>query len=81
MIFDIPEQYRRARHALKNKLSELGFYPLQKSVWVHPFPCETEIEFLKNHFNIKPYVHILHVNEMPSGKAIYHFKDILKKTI
>ena len=81
VIFDIPERYRHARQALKNKLSELGFYQLQKSVWAHPFPCETEIEFLKNHFNIKPYVHILHVNEMPSGKVIYHFKDILKKTI
>lgn len=44
IIFDIPEGQRRiARDALRNKLKKLGFYLIQKSVWVYPYPCEKEI--------------------------------------
>lgn len=81
VVFDIPEKYKRARRALYFKLRELGFYPLQKSVWVHPFTCEKEIDFLKEVFNIYPFVEILVTNDMPNGKAIYHFRNLLKKYI
>ena len=47
IIFDIPEKYkRRARDALREKLQKMKFYPLQKSVWVCPYSCEKEIQFL-----------------------------------
>lgn len=38
LIFDIPEKLRRYRDFLRTELSSLGFYQLQKSVWVHPLP-------------------------------------------
>ena len=78
VVFDIPEKLRKARRAIQAKLAELGFYPMQKSVWVHPFSCEEEVEFLKDFFRIKPFVDILLVKEMPNGRVIYHFKDLLK---
>jgi len=56
VIFDIPERKRKARNALRNKLKELGFRELQKSVFVHPYPCQNEIEFIVEFFNIRPYV-------------------------
>jgi len=60
IIFDIPDKYkRRARDALREKLKNLGFYSLQKSVWVIPYPCEKEIQFLCELFNIWPYVKII----------------------
>lgn len=37
-IFDIPEQVRGRRDFLRKELSNLGFHPLQKSVWVSPYP-------------------------------------------
>jgi len=79
IIFDIPEPFKKARYALYIKLRELEFYQLQKSVWVHPLPCESEILFLKDFFNIHPFVHVLLVQEMPSGKALYHFKNLLRE--
>lgn len=45
--FDIPEKQRGARDALRALLKRLEFYPLQKSVWVYPFPCRTEIEAIR----------------------------------
>jgi len=60
IIFDIPDKYKkRARDALRDKLKQLGFYQLQKSVWVHPFPCEKEIQFLCELFGITPFVNIV----------------------
>jgi len=53
VIFDIPEKKRNARIALNMKLKELEFYPLQKSVFVLPYECRSEIEFIGEFFGIK----------------------------
>jgi len=81
VIFDIPERFRKNRTALRNKLIDLGFYQCQKSAWIHPFDCSSEIEFIKDILNIKPFVRLFVVDEMDDGKVLYHFKDIIKKTI
>lgn len=52
VMFDVPESRKRARRALSSKLRELGFYQLQKSVWVHAYPCSVEIEVIKRVFGI-----------------------------
>jgi len=59
VIFDIPDKKRRARDTLREKLQEMNFYPLQKSVWVCPYPCQKEIQFLCEFFEITPYVNII----------------------
>ena len=56
VIFDIPEKLRKARDALREKLKELGFYELQKSVFVFPHECQNEIDFLIEFFDIRRYV-------------------------
>jgi len=53
VIFDISQLKRFYREAFRGKLKELGFYPLQKSVWIHPFDCRTEIELLRDFFGLK----------------------------
>ncbi|MDD5145833.1 MAG: hypothetical protein PHF44_03250 [Candidatus Pacebacteria bacterium] len=59
-IFDIPEKTRKvAREALREKLKKLNFYLLQKSVLVYPYPCEKEIRFLAEAFEISPYVNVI----------------------
>ena len=50
LIFDIPENVRWKRDALREKLKELGFGMIQKSVWVSPHPFESDIrQFIKGH--------------------------------
>ena len=56
VIFDIPERYKKARDALARTLKRMGFYQLQKSVFVHPFECDDEIDFVVEFFNLRPYV-------------------------
>ena len=60
VIFDIPDETkRRARDALRDKLKNLGFYQLQKSVLAFPYPCEKEVQFLCELFEITPFVNLI----------------------
>jgi DNA-binding transcriptional regulator PaaX len=59
VVFDIPEKYKAARDALVQKLKELGFVSVQKSVWVYPYPCTDEIDFITEIFNIRRFVRLV----------------------
>lgn len=52
VIFDIAELKRTQREAFRGKLKELGFMVIQKSVWIHPFPCQDEIALLRDFFGL-----------------------------
>jgi len=56
VIFDIPEKKRRGRDALRDKIKEIGFYELQKSVFVFPYECKDEIDFIIEFFGLRKYV-------------------------
>mgnify|MGYP001591352583 CR=1 FL=1 len=64
VIFDIPEKKKQGRTALATKLKELGFYPMQKSVFIHPYECKDEIDFITEIFNLVPYVRFLRVKDI-----------------
>src|SRR3989344_4975960 len=56
ILFDIPEQRRKARNALARVLKRMGFYQFQKSVFMHPFECRAEIDFVSNFFGVSACV-------------------------
>lgn len=56
VLFDIPERFKKARDALALTLKRIGFYRLQKSVFVHPFECQNELDFVIEFWNVRPYV-------------------------
>jgi len=56
VIIDIPERFKKAREALRKKLKDLGFMKLQESVFVFPYKCEDEIDFIVEVFQIRPFV-------------------------
>ena len=47
VVFDIPNSSTFVRNVFRRKLKELGFYQLQKSIWVHPFECREEVALLR----------------------------------
>lgn len=52
VIFDISQLRKFHREAFRGKLKELGFYLLQKSIWINPFDCQAEIELLRDFFGL-----------------------------
>ncbi|SRR3989339_461241 len=78
LIFDIPTKpkiYNQAREALRGKIKELGFYQIQKSVWVFPYECEDELLFIAEIFGVQKYIEILTVEELLNGRKL---KQIFK---
>jgi DNA-binding transcriptional regulator PaaX len=52
VIFDISSKKTSVRNALRDTLKRLEFYQLQKSVWISPYPCIEEIQFIKSFFDL-----------------------------
>lgn len=51
-IFDIADKKKRHREIFREKIKSLGLYLWQKSVYVYPFPCFDELEFLRQVFGV-----------------------------
>lgn len=47
VIFDVPEQSRHLRDNLRMHFIRLGLYPIQKSVWLYPYPCDDLVRLIK----------------------------------
>ena len=47
VLFDIEESTRSRRDKLRRYLSKLGFKQYQKSVFIGPYECEAEINYLR----------------------------------
>ncbi|MEK7128557.1 MAG: hypothetical protein AAB933_03280 [Patescibacteria group bacterium] len=48
VVFDVWENTRSKRDALRYEIKNFGFIQLQRSVWIYPYPCEEFIELLKS---------------------------------
>ena len=64
VIFDIPERIKKVREVFRMHLLNIGFYELQKSVFVCPFPCIEEINQIIDFYDISEYVRILMVHSV-----------------
>jgi DNA-binding transcriptional regulator PaaX len=56
VVFDLPETRKKERDSLRHHLKRLGFYKLQKSVFVHPYPCGDEMDYLIEFHHVRPWV-------------------------
>ena len=73
IVFDIPEKKRAARDSLREKMKELGCIRFNDSVWVYPYPCQKEIDFIANYWEIGKYVHFILAKDITN-------RDLLEKS-
>ena len=59
IIFDIPQELHTNRNQFRRKLKSLGFFMLQKSVFVFPYPCEKELADICHNFGVSDYIDIM----------------------
>jgi len=76
VIADVPETKRAARDVLRSTLKKIGFYQLQKSVWVHPFECENEIKYLKESFELHLYLYFIVTEKIDEDIKIKKFYNL-----
>jgi len=77
VIFDIPDHYRRVRDLFRMRLVQLGLYRLQESVYISPYKCFDEVEFLRELYGIPFTVRYLLVEQLEDdGFLRRHFNLI-----
>jgi DNA-binding transcriptional regulator PaaX len=76
-IFDIPEKFKRERYILSKKLKEIGMYPLQKSVYIYPFECRDELDFIIEYFGFRKYVRFILAKEIDNELHLRKIFDLI----
>lgn len=64
IIFDIPESLKKWREYLRKDLKNLGFLPLQESVYITPYPVTGELDELLKDWGLRKYFRYLTVSEI-----------------
>ncbi len=52
VFFDLKNEKNTERNAIRHLLQRCGFVFLQKSVWIYPHDCSSEIDFLRSFFRL-----------------------------
>ena len=78
VIYDIPQSLKKASSAFSQKIRSMGLYQLQKSIWVYPYDCMNELEFLCVVFNLPLEDCVLYfkTNKLPKEKLIKKHFDL-----
>jgi DNA-binding transcriptional regulator PaaX len=80
VFFDIPESIKPKREIFNRGLKQMGFVQLQRSVWVHPFPCKEQIQTLAAFYNIEKYITYIETSYIDNVKALLErFDHLFKK--
>ena len=75
VIFDIPEKKKKMRDIFRFRLKGLGFLELQRSVFVLPFECHNELEYVIEFYNIRKFVRFIEANHIDNELDLkYRFK-------
>ena len=77
VIFDIPEELKKTRDVLRARLKQIGMAELQKSVFVNPYPCEKEVGFLTELYEVRPHVRFILAESVDNELHLKHKFELL----
>lgn len=78
ITYDIPISKNQASNSFRKKMRDLGLYQLQKSIWVSPYECLNEMEFLCVIFdiNMDECVYYFKASEIPREREVKKFFNL-----
>jgi len=71
--YDIPEDLKFKRMILNEYLRAWGFYPIHQSVFLHAYPCEDQVEFLREYLGVGDCVRIFTVTKIENDRSFRTF--------
>lgn len=69
IIYDVPERKKAEREIFRGFLKRLKAYQLQKSVYLTPYKCDEEIEYVRTYFGIGAEVIYLTIEKLENDTA------------
>lgn len=76
IIYDVANLKRYQRDIFRNMLDKLQFLRLQESVYLTPFVCDNEIQYLREMFEIGNEVLVLKVKEIENEEVYKNYFGI-----
>lgn len=71
--YDLPSKLKNERKKFLEYLKAWGFYPLQESVFLHAYPCQKQIDFLRAYLGIGKFVRLFTVAKIEDDKLFREF--------
>lgn len=69
VLYDIPSGSRKISELIRETLKRLGFYQIQESVYILPYPCFNQIEFLRQYYGLGNKVQYMIVEDIENDSA------------
>lgn len=73
VCFDIPETEKYSRTLFQTKLSSLGFYRLQNSIFIYPYTCPGLIPLAHKAFGLHKCLRVLVAEHVDNELHLLHF--------
>lgn len=70
--YDIPDSLKTQREIFQEYLKAWGFYPFHKSAYLHAYPCEKQVEFLRQYLGVGEYVRMFTITKIENDNL---FRD------
>ncbi|OGD70075.1 hypothetical protein A3I18_01270 [Candidatus Campbellbacteria bacterium RIFCSPLOWO2_02_FULL_35_11] len=78
ILFDVPEKRKVTREILRSHFKNIGLYEYQKSVFVCPYDCKDEIEYIIELNNAKEFVRFIiaeYIDNELHIKTIFNIRE------
>ncbi len=77
VIFDVPEKMKHLRDRFRQGIVQFGLCQLQESIYVSPYPCFDEIEFLRELVGVSVSVRYMLAVQIEDDERIRGFFGLL----
>ena len=81
VIFDIPEDRSSVRNIVRDLLKRVGFYQLQKSVYVYPHECIGIIRYIEEAYDLDPFIKFILAEQIETEVdliTLFHDRGIIR---
>ena len=69
VLYDIPTRKKRLQEVMRKELKKLGLLAINESVYITPYPCYDEVEFLRQYYNLGGYIKFLLIEKLEDDSA------------
>jgi hypothetical protein len=76
VLYDVPKSDKSLGDAIRKNLLNFDFYPIQESVYIYPFPCFDQIEFLRQYYHLGSNVQYMVVDKIENDTIYKDFFGI-----
>lgn len=73
VLYDIPEKQKTISDIIRNTLKLWEFYQIQASVYIYPYPCASQIEFIREYYGLGDKIQYMVVEKIEHDQVFKEY--------